>query len=150
MKVIEKPQEKEMGRVIVQAKLTNYLDLARSQVGEISSEQVRSVEVEALVDTGATMLVLPKDVAQQLGVSIGREVRVAYADGREEKRGIAQGIILEVQGRVAEGEALVEATGTKVLIGQVPLEVMDLIVDPKTQTVGPRPESPDAPLIEIY
>lgn len=150
MEVVEKPKETEMGRVIVKAKLTNYDDMVRSQAGGVPPEQIRSVEKDALVDTGATLLVLPADVAQQLGLSIIRQVNVTYADGRKESRGMARGVVIEIIGRDALVDAVVEAPGAKLLIGQVPLEVMDLIVDPKTGTVGPRPESPDTPLIEIY
>jgi clan AA aspartic protease len=147
---VEELKETEMGRVIVKAKLTNYEDIIRSETGAIPPDQIRTVETDGLVDTGATMLVLPGEVAKQLGLSIARYIEVRYADGRKEKRGIARGVIVEIQGREAEVEAVVEAPGTKLLIGQVPLEVMDLTVDPKAGTVGPRPESPDAPLIEIY
>jgi len=150
MEVIEHPKETDMGRVMVKAKLTNYDDIARHRAGEIPSEQIRGVEKDGLVDTGATMLVLPEDVTQQLGLSIVREVNVTYADGRREKRRIARGVVIEIIGRDALVDAVVEAPGARILIGQVPLEVMDLIVDPKAGTVGPRPESPDAPLIEIY
>jgi len=150
MNVMEKTEEKEMGKVIVKAKLTNDYDWIRSQVGELSVDQIRTIDVEGLIDTGATMLVLPGDVVQQLGVPIVRQVRVTYADGRKEQRSVVAGIRIEIGGREARVEAIVEATGTKVLVGQVPLEVMDLVVDPKTGTIGPRPESPDTPLIEIY
>jgi clan AA aspartic protease len=139
-----------MGRVMVRARLTNYDDVVRQQLGSIAGDQVRSVEMDGLVDTGATMLVLPDAVVRELGLTIAREVTVTYADGRREKRGIARGIILEIQGREAEVEAIVEATAPRILIGQVPLAVMDLVVDPKNQTLGPRPESPDSPLIEVF
>jgi len=150
MEATEELKETEIGRVMVKAKLTNYDDVVRSQAGVIAPDQIRSLEIDALVNTGATMLVLPHDVAQQLGLSIVRKVRVTYADGRDEKCGIARGIIVEVQGREAEVEALVQAAGTQALIGQVPLEVMDWTVDLKSRTLNPRPESPDAPLLEIY
>ncbi|NQE53630.1 hypothetical protein C5S29_08550 [ANME-1 cluster archaeon GoMg3.2] len=52
-------------------------------------------------------------------------------------------------GREAEVECVVEARGTQILLGQIPLEAMDLIVDPKTGKLMPHPESPDMPLIDI-
>ncbi len=62
---------------------------------------------------------------------------------------IARGINIEVMGREAEVECVVEAPGTQILLGQMPLEAMDLIVDPKTGKLMPRLESPDMPLIDI-
>jgi len=40
-------------------------------------------------------------------------------------------------------------SGGRILIAQIPLEAMDLIVNPKTGKLMPRPESPDMPLIDI-
>jgi predicted aspartyl protease len=72
-----------------------------------------------------------------------------YADGSKRRRQIARGINIEVRGREAEVECVVEALGTRILLGQIPLEAMDLIVDPKTRKLMPRPESFDTPLIDI-
>ena len=72
-----------------------------------------------------------------------------YADGSKRSRQIARGINIEVMGREAEVECVVEAKGARILLGQIPLEVRDLIVDPKTGKLMPHPESPDTPLIDI-
>jgi hypothetical protein len=50
-----------MGRVMTKIKLTNNTDSDLAAAGAISIESVRSVEIEALVDTGATMLALPAE-----------------------------------------------------------------------------------------
>ena len=52
-------------------------------------------------------------------------------------------------GREAEVECVVEARGTRILLGQIPLEAMDFIVDPKSGELMPRLESPDMPLIDV-
>jgi hypothetical protein len=46
-------------------------------------------------------------------------------------------------------DALVEAAGTTPLIGQIPLEALDLIVDPKNREVRVNPASPDMPLLDL-
>jgi len=51
----------------------------------------RSVSVDALIDTGATMLVLPKRVAEELGVEALGEVEVELADGTV--RGVPYGAV---------------------------------------------------------
>ena len=58
-------------------------------------------------------------------------------------------INIEVIGREALVECVVEVPGTQILLGQIHLEAMDLIVDPKTGKLMPRLESPDTPLIDI-
>jgi predicted aspartyl protease len=56
---------------------------------------------------------------------------------------------IEILGRDMVCEALVEAEGTTPLIGQIPLEALDLVVNPKTGDLMPDPESPDAPLLDL-
>jgi hypothetical protein len=46
-------------------------------------------------------------------------------------------------------DALVEAAGTMPLIGQIPLEELDLLVDPKSRELRVNPASPDAPLLDL-
>ena len=57
----------EMGKVIVKIKLTNLFDLG-AQRRNLSTAQPREVEVEALVDTGATRLYLKPSIIRQLGL----------------------------------------------------------------------------------
>ncbi|MEW6556547.1 MAG: retroviral-like aspartic protease family protein [Elusimicrobiota bacterium] len=138
-----------MGKVIVKTKLWNFCDEVEVRKGLRKPEEIRSVEVDALVDTGATMVSLPKKLVEALGLLFLRETTVTYADGRREKKNVATGLNIEILGRLALTDCLVEELETKVLIGQIPLEEMDLIVDPKNGAIGPRPESPDMPLIEM-
>ncbi len=112
-------------------------------------EEVREVEKEVLVDTGATMLTVPGEVVDELGLTRGRFITASYADGSKKMRQIARGINIEIMGREAEVECVVEVRGTQILLGQIPLEAMDLIVDPKTGKLMPRLESLDMPLIDI-
>ena len=142
-------EEGIMGKVMVEAKMKNFIDEELARRGLLKPEEVREVEKEVLVDTGATMLTLPEEVVEELGLSRGRFVTAGYADGTKKRRQIARGINIEIMGREAEVECVVEARGTQILLGQIPLEAMDLIVDTKTGKLMPRPESPDMPLIDI-
>ena len=130
-------------------KLTNEYDAEKAVEGLLDPKCVRSVEVEALVDTGATMLVLPADVVEKLGLRHRGLRPVRYANGQVARVPWISGVKLEVLGRDAVFNALVEAPGTTALIGQIPLEELDLIVDPKSRDVRVNPASPDAPLLEI-
>ena len=57
--------------------------------------------------------------------------------------------MIEILGREMQGEALVIAAGQTPLIGQIPLENLDLIVDPKSREVQVNPASPDMPLMDL-
>lgn len=126
-----------MGKAVEKIRLTNFTD------------PTKQVEVEALVDTGATMLLLPEDVIKQLGLRKMREVPVRYADNSIKQKSIYGGIILEMKGREGEFEAICEVEGSQALVGQVVLEVLDLVVNPKTHQVMPDPISPDMLVIDM-
>ena len=123
-------------------KLTNLTDAENARRQTIPAEHVRSVEVEGLVDTGAVLLVIPADLAATLGAPEIERRTVRYADGHRAERSIVGGLLIEILGRRMVGEAVVEAEGTDVLIGQIPLEALDLIVDPATRDLRKNPRSP--------
>ncbi|MFQ6617481.1 MAG: hypothetical protein ACE5QV_02225 [Fidelibacterota bacterium] len=56
---------------------------------------------------------------------------------------------VEIRGRAGNFDVLSEVKGSRPLIGQIVLEELDLIIDPKTKSLIPNPESPDTPIIEV-
>ena len=138
-----------MGKVMEKIRLTNTYDENRVESGDWKPEQVRSLEIEALVDTRATMLILPADVVARLGLKEQGRRRVVYADGHEDEIPWVGGVRLTLLGREMIASALVVPAGTTALIGQIPLEELDLIVDPKSRALRVNPASPDAPLLDL-
>ena len=138
-----------MGKVMTKVKLTNQEDEMLARRGLLPPDEVRTLEIEALVDTGATMLVLPADVCRKLGLTEVDRRRVRYADGRVREVPRVTNVGIEILGRDMVGSALVEAEGTTPLIGQLPLEELDLVVNPGTGDLMPDPDSPDAPLLDL-
>jgi aspartyl protease family protein len=138
-----------MGKVMETVKVTNDYDLTLAEAGSLDADKVRTVEVEALIDTGATMLMLPADVVERLGVAIKGYRKVRYADSRVEEVPLVGGIKIEIRGREAFVSALVGPAGSTPLVGQIPLEEMDFVVDPKSRELRPNPASPDAPVLDL-
>lgn len=129
-------------------KITNSADVVLAQSGHLPQEQVRSIEIDALIDTGATTLVLPADVVAKMGFAL-REVRkLRLADGNLIDAPCVTNIRLEICGRDMLTSAYVMPAGSMPLVGQIPLEELDLIVDPKRQSLRPNPEHPDGPVLD--
>jgi clan AA aspartic protease len=126
-----------MGKVIEKIRLTNFLD------------PTHTAEVEALIDTGASTIALPLDMVLRLGLKKLREVRVRYANGTSESKGIYGVVAVEIKGRAGEFDVIAEAEGTQPLVGQIVLEQLDLVVDPRNRCLMPNPASPDMPLLEL-
>ncbi len=137
-----------MGRVVTRIKLTNNTDHDLAAMGQITADRIRTLEIEALVDTGATMLVLPADLVARLGIPPSGTRKIRYADGRVRDVPWIGGLRIEILGREMTCDALVENPGTTPLIGQIPLEGLDLVVDPKSRDLSVNPLSPDAPLMD--
>ena len=137
-----------MGEIRVQVRLANSRESLLAEAGQLPAGQnVHSTIVEALVDTGAFMTVIPANLADGLGLMRRRKETAVYADGRREDVDVTEPIELEIQGRHAVEEALV--LGDEMLIGQLALERMDLFIDPRGQRLVPNPAHPDRPVWRV-
>lgn len=107
----------------------------------------RVVKVEAVIDTGAVSIILPKRIVEDLKLSkIGR-VKVKY-DERIAKKELFGVLMVEIKGRVTPTNAIMEPRRKTPLIGSHILEILDLWIDAKKGRVMPNPESPDILLLE--
>ena len=136
-----------MGIVMTKLTLWNSTDLGMVSRGLMKPEDVRTETVDALVDTGATQLVLPMDLCQRLGLSWLKPLAVWLADGKPQQVPHAGSIRVSILGREMECDAAVMPAGTTPLIGQVQLEVLDLIVDARSREVRVNPAHPDGPIL---
>ena len=127
-----------MGRISVELKLANDRDILRAEDGILLSEEIRQRTVGGVVDTGATRLVIPSTVAEQLGLPETGEVGVRYADGRTGTRKIVENIRVTLLGREFTFRAIVEPDRDTALIGAIVLEELDFVVDCVSQRLYPR------------
>ena len=122
--------------------LENSWDRENVDRGRGVEADVRRTSVEGIVDTGAVSLVIPKEIATELGLRHWGTRTVVYADERREQRPVTD-VTIEIGNLATRTEAVVGPAGSQVLIGQVVLETLDLIADCKNQTLAPRhPEGP--------
>lgn len=137
----------EVGAVRTNVKLLNATDEVMVRRGVLSPRLLREFETQALVDTGALTLVIPPEIAEQLGLRIWGQQIARYANGFEEPIGVTEPVTIVCQGRRTSVEALV--VGDEVLLGQVVLELLDLLPDCKNQQLIPNPANPDYPVAII-
>ena len=101
------------------------------------------LSVQALVDTGALMLCIPEHVAVQLDLEAESMREVSVADGRSSTVPYVGPIRVGFERRFCYVGALV--LGDEVLLGVVPMEDMDLVVDPARELLTVNPASPNLP-----
>ena len=136
-----------MGEIVASMELENTGDIVRQELRDEST--VRRATVDGVVDTGAVMLVLPEDVVGRLGLRTRRQVAVIYADERREVRPVAGPVTVHIGDRFMIADCVVSPPSSKPLIGRIVLAALDLVADYGNRTLGPRPESPDRPLLKL-
>ena len=137
-----------MGKVIIKIKLTNHGDLIASR-RKLSKAKPRSVEVDALVDTGATRLYLKPSVIRALGLEKVDEV-ISQTTNGPKMRSVHEPVQLEVQGRHGNFDVVDIGEDVPNLLGQIPLEYLDFVVDSKNRKLIPNPEHGDKQMSEEY
>ena len=118
--------------------LSNHKDRHLAEDGHLDADAVRECTIEGWVDTGATQVVIPKVVADSLGLPFRIKTSVRFADGRRETQDVVGDLWLRVCGRESVFSAVVEPGREDVLIGAIVLEELDLLADPKAGTCYPR------------
>lgn len=138
-----------MGEVRARLILENQRDRVLADAGHLEHSRVRRLQVDALVDTGAVMTLLPQDVVEQLGLPLDGRIIVTLANEERIELPRARLLSLVVADRQMDTDCLVGPPRCEPLLGQIVLERLDLIVDPATQTISPRPESPFLPSLKL-
>jgi len=118
-----------MGNVFADLTLKNNRDLFNAKDGIISEKDVRTVTITAVVDTGATTLVINEEICRKLGLSIVETSTINVAGGSKVECKVTEPVQIQWKERQVAINAVVLPQG-KVLLGVIPLEFMDLIVDP--------------------
>jgi clan AA aspartic protease len=138
-----------MGRIVTNIKVENLGEILLAERGLYPADQVKSIELDALVDTGATLVCLtPKDI-ENLGLSLLTTRMAITANGTVECR-IFQGARLTILGRTCTADIMEVPEGTPALVGYFPLENLDLVIDPKQQAVTPNPAHGGRMVMDLY
>ncbi len=128
-----------MGKIIQKAKLENAGDISAEQEGYITSDKIRSLDVNFLVDTGAAMICLPVDQIRSLGLRSKSKRDVITATGKVERM-----IYSPVQIRIFDREATLDVMelpeGVPPLLGYLALESLDLYPNPNKQILEGNPK----------
>jgi clan AA aspartic protease len=128
-----------MGKVMTKVKLMHPHDWLYRQWGKLRPEQVRSLEVEMMVDTGAGTGVIPEEIVEALELPyMNYKHSVRLADGTPRELAVVS-VAFEILGREEMCSFWVLPRGRHPLLGQVPLEILDLVVAPSTGEVTPNP-----------
>ena len=130
-----------MGEVRTEVTLVNIGDQEVANRGYMPQEQVRRLTVNAVVDTGAwtrqqgLALVINEAIREKLGLRVEGTLDTTVAGGGKVPSQVTEEVRICWKNRKASCEAVVLPDETEVLLGALPLEAMDLTVNPKRKEV---------------
>jgi clan AA aspartic protease len=124
-----------MGQVVTEITLVNVADLSNAEGGYISMDRVRKETVQAIVDTGTMRLFITEDLYQKLGLDHKGDVIHILEDGSKLTCKVTSGVYVHWNNRSTVVNAVVKPSIERVVLGLIPLEGMDVMVDPCNQTL---------------
>jgi len=124
-----------MGDVFAEITIRNGADIVLARNGYIPEQNIRSITATAVVDTGAMTLVMGEDLREKLGLFITETDSVTLAGGDKAPCGVTEPVEVCWEDRTTSIRALVMPGEEEVLLGVIPLEDMNLIVDPVNETL---------------
>jgi len=128
--------------------LENSRDRAFAESGYIKEDQIRILEVEAMPDTGAWTLIINDETRRQLGLKTDDTVKSSMADGATAWYDLTEPVEIRWKNRRTKQQALVIPNSSHILLGALPLEGMDLCVDPVNQQL--KGVHGDTPVYIVY
>ena len=109
-----------------------------------TQDRIDEIDAAALVDTGARHLCIPETLRQQLKLGSATTRPVRIANGETIEVPYVGPVKIGMMGREVFTGAMV--LGNEVLLGAIPLEDLDLHVDPSNGRLIPNPDSLDRPM----
>ena len=147
--ILELVKDESVGRVTTRIRVENLEDLLAVRSGRLANDQVRRVEImEALVDTGSTMFALPKRYVELLGLKKMRDRTVVSSSGVKSAE-VFDAVRLTIMGRDCTVEVMQVPDVVPALVGQIPLEVLDLVVNPVAGTLTGNPAHGGEHVLEL-
>lgn len=131
-----------MGLLRAEIELIRTADLFAFDEGRIKRKQIRRMKVQTLVDTGALTLVINETVREQLKLKTLEQRTATLADGSVFEADVVGPVDIRYANREATVRAIVVPGDAECLLGAIPIEDMDLVIDLGQQKLVVNPAHP--------
>ena len=139
-----------MGYVYADIELTNEGDVAVNRRGFLPDNEIRRVTTRALVDSGAYDLILNQEIQDRLNLPVVGKRPIKLADETIIEVDIVGPVEVRFETRATSVRALVIPDTEEVLLGAIPLEGLDVIIDPlREQLLVNPPETTNAKVKQV-
>ncbi len=131
-----------MGLVYAEIDLISIDDIVLSRRGFLDKDKIKQVTINALVDSGAYMLTINENVRAQLDLPLIEKQFGRLADETLLELDVVGPVEVRFENRRTTVDAIVLPGNTEVLLGSIPMEDMDVLIDPKQQKLVVNPAHP--------
>ncbi|MDX2197077.1 MAG: hypothetical protein NW207_11745 [Cytophagales bacterium] len=131
-----------MGLTYAEIELVNSEDIGLARRNFISPEDIRSIRVNALVDSGSYMLAINEGVQEYLQLPVIEQKFAELANGVRIKCDVVGPVEVKFKNRSTTCRAMVLPGDNEILLGAIPMEDMDVIWLPLKQELMVNPEHP--------
>ena len=131
-----------MGLIYADIELINAIDLGLAKRQEIGEEEVKRMQVSMLVDTGSVYMCINETVQEQLQLEVVEQRKGQLADGSVVEYNVVGPIEVRFKNRRCVVDAMVIPGDNELLLGAIPLEDMDVLINPYRRELIVNPDHP--------
>ncbi len=132
-----------MGLIYADIEIINSYDLESVRRGHIDIDEVKRMHVNMLVDTGSYMLAINENMQEYLQIPVVDRKTGMLANGQPIRCDVVGPVEIRFKNRRTICQAMVLPGDSEPLLGAIPMEDMDVVINPLRQELTVNPESPD-------
>lgn len=132
-----------MGLVHAELELVNANDIWLAKRHQIGQEEIKRITITALVDSGAVFLAINENIQEYLQLDVIGRKSMQMADNSWVECDVVGPVEIRFQNRDGQFSALVMPGDSEPLLGVIPMEAMDVLIDPLRQQLIVNPKHPD-------
>jgi clan AA aspartic protease len=131
-----------MGLVYAEIELINEEDIGLARKHFIGIDEIKKITVSALVDSGSYILAINENIQEYLQLPVTGKKKAQLANGQIVEYDIVSPVRLKFKNRETTCRAMVLPGDAEVLMGSIPLEDLDVLIDPLRQELIVHPDRP--------
>ena len=138
-----------MGMVYADIEIINTEDLMLARRNKIGLDEIRSLKLNVLCDSGAYMMAINETIKGQLDLQVVEKRKAVMANGDVEEFDVVGPIDIRFKNRKATCNAFVLKGDSEPLLGAIPMEEMDVLIHPLRQELIVNPEHPNYAVLKM-
>lgn len=142
-------KEENMGLIYADVEIINSEDIGLARRGYIDIDEIKRIHVNILVDTGSFMLAINENIQAYLQLPVVDVKKARLANEQSIECKVVAPVEIRFKNRRTTCQAIVLPGDSEPLLGAIPLEDLDVVINPLRQELTVNPESPDMAITKL-